>query len=59
MIHNVGPASAFPADASRSASTEPSMDLQDLYETARPALIAFGLKVLGAIALYKIGRAHV
>jgi small conductance mechanosensitive channel len=32
------------------------MDIQGMYETARPALIALGLKVLGAIALYIVGR---
>jgi small conductance mechanosensitive channel len=32
------------------------MDLQSMFETARPALVALGLKVLGAIALYIIGR---
>jgi len=38
------------------------MDLQNLYDTAKPALIAVGLKVLGAIAslagtLIQIGAA--
>ena len=32
------------------------MDLQNMYDTAKPALIAVGLKVLGAIALYIVGR---
>jgi small conductance mechanosensitive channel len=32
------------------------MDLQNMYDTAKPALIALGLKVLGAIALYIVGR---
>jgi small conductance mechanosensitive channel len=32
------------------------MDIQGMYETAKPALIALGLKVLGAIALYIVGR---
>jgi small conductance mechanosensitive channel len=32
------------------------MDLQNMYETAKPALVALGLKVLGAIALYIVGR---
>ena len=32
------------------------MDLQNMFETAKPTLIAFGLKGLGAIALYIIGR---
>ena len=31
------------------------MDLQNMIETARPTLVAFGLKVLGAIALYIVG----
>jgi small conductance mechanosensitive channel len=33
-----------------------AMDIQGMYENAKPALIAVGLKVLGAIALYIIGR---
>jgi small conductance mechanosensitive channel len=32
------------------------MDLQNIYEAVRPTLIAVGLKVLGAIALYIVGR---
>ena len=32
------------------------MDVPNMLETAKPVLIAFGLKVLGAIALYIIGR---
>jgi small conductance mechanosensitive channel len=32
------------------------MDIPGMIETARPILIAFGLKVLGAIAAYIIGR---
>jgi small conductance mechanosensitive channel len=32
------------------------MDIPGMLETARPMLIAFGLKVLGAIAAYIIGR---
>ena len=32
------------------------MDLPNMLETAKPVLIALGLKVLGAIALYIIGR---
>src|SRR4029453_11111008 len=37
-------------------SPDASMDLQNMFETARPALVAVGLKVLGAIALYIVGR---
>jgi small conductance mechanosensitive channel len=33
-----------------------SMDIPGMVETARPLLIAFGLKVVGAIAAYIIGR---
>jgi len=32
------------------------MDIPAMFETARPIMIAFGLKVLGAIAAYIIGR---
>ena len=32
------------------------MDYTSMYETAKPVVIAFGLKVLGALALYIIGR---
>ena len=32
------------------------MDLPALFESARPVLVAFGLKVLGALAVYIIGR---
>jgi hypothetical protein len=32
------------------------MDISGMYESARPILIAFGLKVLGAIAAYIVGR---
>jgi small conductance mechanosensitive channel len=32
------------------------MDLQNMYDSAKPALIAVGLKVLGALALYIVGR---
>jgi len=32
------------------------MDIPGMFETARPILIAFGLKVLGALAAYIIGR---
>ena len=32
------------------------MDIPGMWETARPVLIAFGLKVLGAIAVYIVGR---
>ena len=32
------------------------MDLSNLYEAARPVVLAFGLKVLGALVLYIIGR---
>ncbi|HQR12268.1 MAG TPA: mechanosensitive ion channel family protein [Casimicrobiaceae bacterium] len=32
------------------------MDLSHFYETARPVVLAFGLKVLGALVLYIIGR---
>jgi small conductance mechanosensitive channel len=32
------------------------MDIPAMFETARPMLIAFGLKVLGAIAVYIVGR---
>jgi small conductance mechanosensitive channel len=32
------------------------MDIPDMIDSARPILIAFGLKVLGAIAAYIIGR---
>jgi small conductance mechanosensitive channel len=32
------------------------MDIPGMFETARPMLIAFGLKVLGAIAAYIVGR---
>ncbi len=32
------------------------MDLSNFYESARPVVLAFGLKVLGALALYIIGR---
>jgi small conductance mechanosensitive channel len=32
------------------------MDLQNMYESAKPALVAFGLKVAVAIVLYIVGR---
>ncbi len=32
------------------------MDIQNMFETARPTIVAVGLKVLGAIALYIVGR---
>jgi small conductance mechanosensitive channel len=32
------------------------MDVQGIFESARPVLIAFGLKVVGAIAIYIVGR---
>src|SRR5512139_2616974 len=32
------------------------MDIQGMYESAKPALVAFGLKALGAIVLYIVGR---
>jgi small conductance mechanosensitive channel len=32
------------------------MDFGNIFESARPVVIAFGLKVLGALALYIIGR---
>jgi small conductance mechanosensitive channel len=32
------------------------MDFGNLFESARPVVIAFGLKVLGALALYIVGR---
>jgi small conductance mechanosensitive channel len=32
------------------------MDLSNLYESARPVVIAFGLKALGALVLYIVGR---
>jgi small conductance mechanosensitive channel len=32
------------------------MDLQNMFETAKPALIAVGFKVVGAIVLYIVGR---
>ena len=32
------------------------MDLSNMMDTAKPVLIAFGLKVLGAIAIYIVGR---
>ena len=32
------------------------MDIPGMVETARPMLIAFGLKLLGAIAAYIVGR---
>jgi small conductance mechanosensitive channel len=32
------------------------MDIPGMWETARPILIAFGLKVLGAIAVFIVGR---
>jgi small conductance mechanosensitive channel len=32
------------------------MDLQALYESAKPALVAIGLKVIGAIVIYIVGR---
>ena len=32
------------------------MDISNLMDTAKPVLIAFGLKVLGAIAIYVVGR---
>ncbi len=32
------------------------MDLQSMYESAKPALVAFGLKVAVAIVLYIVGR---
>jgi small conductance mechanosensitive channel len=32
------------------------MDIPGMFETARPILIAFGLKVLGALAAYIVGR---
>ncbi len=32
------------------------MDIQALFESAKPALVAFGLKVFGAVAIYIVGR---
>ena len=32
------------------------MDFTNFFDSARPVVIAFGLKVLGALALYIIGR---
>jgi small conductance mechanosensitive channel len=32
------------------------MDLQALFESTKPVLVAFGLKVVGAIAIYIVGR---
>ncbi len=32
------------------------MDVQAMFDNARPMLVAFGLKVLGAIAIYIVGR---
>ncbi len=32
------------------------MDLQALFESAKPVLVAFGLKVVGAIVIYIVGR---
>ena len=32
------------------------MDFSNMMDTAKPVLIAFGLKVLGAIAIYIVGR---
>ena len=32
------------------------MDFSNLFETARPVVLAFGLKVLGALALYIVAR---
>jgi hypothetical protein len=32
------------------------MDIPGMFESTRPILIAFGLKVLGAIAAYIVGR---
>ena len=32
------------------------MDLQNMFETAKPALVAIGFKVVGAIVLYIVGR---
>ncbi len=32
------------------------MDVQAFYDTARPVAIAFGLKIVGAIAIYIVGR---
>jgi small conductance mechanosensitive channel len=32
------------------------MDIPGMFETARPILVAFGLKVLGAVAVYIVGR---
>jgi small conductance mechanosensitive channel len=32
------------------------MDIQGMFETAKPMLIAFGLKVIGAIVVYIVGR---
>ena len=32
------------------------MDFQGMYESAKPALVAFGLKVAIAIVLYIVGR---
>ena len=32
------------------------MDITNMIDTARPVLVAFGLKVLGAIAIYIVGR---
>ncbi|HEY5310153.1 MAG TPA: mechanosensitive ion channel family protein, partial [Casimicrobiaceae bacterium] len=32
------------------------MDFSNLFESARPVVIAFGLKVLGALVLYIVGR---
>ena len=32
------------------------MDLSNIFDTAKPVVIAFGLKVLGALALYIVAR---
>ena len=32
------------------------MDIPGMWETARPMLITFGLKALGAIAVFIVGR---
>jgi small conductance mechanosensitive channel len=55
-----GPISGRAPDANRIPANikipGDAMDIPGMFETARPMLVAFGLKLLGAIAAYIIGR---
>jgi len=54
MLENGDPA---PATAlNRTYDSESRMDLGSMFDTAKPVVIAFGLKVLGALVLYIVGR---